>query len=134
MEAEGEVWIQQNYIKPTTSPATPSSKTAPLLLFLNGKFLLRPHVYGPRGAVGSASDSRARGPGFDSRSGHIRSFVLPLIQEGWRNYVHEVLVNRFDGLSLPRKSVVTLTDRPNMTLAVNPKGKTTTINLWLLSM
>ena len=31
-------------------------------------------------------------------------------------YVHEVLVNRLGGLSLPRKSVVRLTDRPDMTL------------------
>ena len=33
-------------------------------------------------------------------------------------YVHEVLVNRLGGLSLPRKSLVRLTDRPNMTLDV----------------
>ena len=33
-------------------------------------------------AVGSASDSRAKGPGFDTRSEHILSFLLPLIQEG----------------------------------------------------
>ena len=31
--------------------------------------------------------------------------------------MHEVLVNRLGGLSLPRKSVVRLTDRPDMTLA-----------------
>ena len=31
-------------------------------------------------------------------------------------YVHEVLVNRLDGLSRPRKSVFRLTDRPDMTL------------------
>ena len=30
--------------------------------------------------------------------------------------MHEVLVNRLEGLSLPRKSVVRLTDRPDMTL------------------
>ena len=36
----------------------------------------------------------------------------------WRKYVHEVLVNCLGGLSLPRKSVVRLTDRPDMTLAV----------------
>ena len=36
----------------------------------------------------------------------------------WRKYVHEVLVNRLGGLSLPRKSVVRLTDRPNMTFDV----------------
>ena len=33
-------------------------------------------------------------------------------------YVHEVLVNRLGGLSLPRKSVVRFTDRPEMTLDV----------------
>ena len=36
-----------------------------------------------------------------------------------RKNVHWVLVNRLVGLSLPRKSVVRLTDRPNMTLAVD---------------
>ena len=33
--------------------------------------------------------------------------------------MHEVLVNRLGGLSLPRKSVVMLTDRPDMTLDVD---------------
>ena len=32
--------------------------------------------------------------------------------------MHEVLVNRLGGLSLTRKSVVRLTDRPDMTLDV----------------
>ena len=36
----------------------------------------------------------------------------------WQKYVHEVLANRLGGLSLPRKSVVRLTDRPDMTLDV----------------
>ena len=36
-----------------------------------------------------------------------------------RKNVHWVLVNRLVGLSLPRKCVVRLTDRPNMTLAVD---------------
>ena len=44
----------------------------------------------------------------------------------WRKYVHEVLVNRLGGLSLPRKSVVRLTDRPDMTLDVN-RGRKKTI-------
>ena len=39
--------------------------------------------------------------------------------------MHEVLVNRLGGLSLPRKSVVRLTDRPDMTLDVYPGSKTT---------
>ena len=53
----------------------------------------------------------------------------------WRKYVHEVLVNRLGGLSLPRKSVVRLTDRPDMTLDVY-RGRKTTLqhynNLFLL--
>ena len=40
-------------------------------------------------------------------------------------YVHEVLVNHLEGLSLPRKSVVRLTDRPDMTLDVYCGHKTT---------
>ena len=32
--------------------------------------------------------------------------------------MHEVLINRLGGLSLPRKSVVRLTDRPDMTFDV----------------
>ena len=40
--------------------------------------------------------------------------------------MHEVLVNRLEGLSLPRKSVVRLTDRPDMTLDVYRGRKTTT--------
>ena len=44
----------------------------------------------------------------------------------WRKYVHEVLVNRLGGLSLPRKSAVRLTDRPDRTLDVYRGRKTTT--------
>ena len=44
----------------------------------------------------------------------------------WPKYVHEVLVNRLGGLSLPRKSVVRLTDCPDMTLDVY-RGRKTTI-------
>ena len=39
--------------------------------------------------------------------------------------MHEVLVNRLGGLSLPRKSVVRLTDRPDMTLDAYRGRKTT---------
>ena len=61
---------------------------------------------GPRSAVGSVSDSRARGTGFNTWSGHKLSFLLPLIQERavvsyWREYVHEVLANRFATDFLP---------------------------------
>ena len=40
--------------------------------------------------------------------------------------MHEVLVNRLGGLNLPRKSVVRLTDRLDMTLDVY-RGRKTTI-------
>ena len=40
--------------------------------------------------------------------------------------MHEVLVNHLGGLSLPRKSVVRLADRPDMTLDVYHGRKTTT--------
>ena len=40
--------------------------------------------------------------------------------------MHEVLVNRLGGLSLPRKSVVRLTDSPDMTLDAY-RGRKTTI-------
>ena len=40
--------------------------------------------------------------------------------------MHEVLVNRLGGLSLPKKSVVRLTDRLDMTLDVY-RGRKTTI-------
>ena len=39
--------------------------------------------------------------------------------------MHKVLVNRLGGLSLPRKSVVRLTDRPDMTIDVHRGRKTT---------
>ena len=38
--------------------------------------------------------------------------------------MHEVLVNRLGGLNLPRKSVVRLTDRPDLTLDVYRGRKT----------
>ena len=45
--------------------------------------------------------------------------------------MHEVLVNRLGGLSLPRKSVVRLTDRPDVTLDVY-RGRKTTIQQQLI--
>ena len=59
------------------------------------------------------------------------TFVSPADSRGavvsyWPKCVHEVLVNRLGGLSLPRKSVARLTDRPDMTLDVYRGRKTTT--------
>ena len=52
------------------------------------------HTAGPRRAVGSASDSRGRGPGFDTQSGHILSFLLPLIQEGQLSVTSESMCTK----------------------------------------
>ena len=57
---------------------------------------------------------------------YFRFFSRWAIVSYWRKYVHEVLVNHLEGLSLPRKSVVRLTDRPDMTLDVYRGRKTTT--------
>ena len=58
---------------------------------------------------------------------------LPLIKEGQLSVTGEVLVSSVGCLSLPRKSVVRLTDRPDMTLDVYRGRKTTTQQL-LMSM
>ena len=56
---------------------------------------------------------------------YISDLIPPLVGDSyWRKYVHEVLVNRFEGLSLSRKNVVRLTDRPDMTLDVYCGRKT----------
>ena len=57
---------------------------------------------------------------------HLNLVSRRAVVSYWRKYVHEVLVNRLGGLSLPRKSVVRLTDRPDMTLDVY-RGRKTTI-------
>ena len=46
-------------------------------------------------AVGSASDSRVRGLGFDTRSGHILSFLLPLFQEGQLSVTGESMCTKY---------------------------------------
>ena len=59
---------------------------------------------------------------FVSPSADLRRAVVTY----WRKYVHEVQVNHLGGLSLPRKSVVRLTDRPDMNIDVYRGRKTTT--------
>ena len=48
-----------------------------------------------------------------------------LVVSYWRKNGHRIPVNRLVGLSPPRKSVVRLTDRPAMTMAVN-RGRSVT--------
>ena len=40
------------------------------------------NIAGPHSAIGRAPDSQVRGPGFDTQSGNILSFLFPLFQEG----------------------------------------------------
>ena len=74
-------------------------------------FLFTKEAAGPRTAVGSTSDSRGRGAGFDIRSGHILSFLLSLIQEGQLSVTGESMCNHLGGLNLSRKSVVSTISR-----------------------
>ena len=50
---------------------------------------------GPRSTVDSASDSRARGPGFDTRFGHILSLLFPLTQEGQLSVTGESMCTKY---------------------------------------
>ena len=48
-------------------------------------------------------------PGLATYFVSASAFSRRAVVSYWRKYVHEVLVNRLGGLSLPRKSVVRLT-------------------------
>ena len=50
---------------------------------------------GPHSPVGSTSDAQATGPGFDTRSGHIILFLLPLIQEGQLSVTGESVCTKY---------------------------------------
>ena len=76
------------------------------------------HPTGKSGVLGSIASWQHT---FVSPSAFSRRAVVSY----WRKYVHEVLVNRLGGLSLPRKSVVRFTDRPDMTLDFYRDRKTT---------
>ena len=53
------------------------------------------HLAGSHGAVGSASDSRVRVPGLDTRLGHIPSFLLPMPQEGQLSVTGESMCTKY---------------------------------------
>ena len=53
------------------------------------------HTAGPRSAIGRAPDSYVRGPGFDTRSGNILSFLLPLFQEGQLSVTGESMCTKY---------------------------------------
>ena len=45
--------------------------------------------------VNRKSDSYVRGPGFDTRSGNILSFLLPLFQEGQLSVTGESMCTKY---------------------------------------
>ena len=69
---------------------------------------------------GSSSDSRARGPGFETQSGNILLLFLPLIQEVQLSVTGKRLCTKYLHAQ-GKKSVVRSTDRPDMTIAVYRK-------------
>ena len=59
------------------------------------KLLISQSKARPRSAVGRALDSLVRDPGFDTRSGHILSFLLTLIQEGQSSVTGESMCMKY---------------------------------------
>ena len=49
----------------------------------------------PSSAIGRALDSQVRGPGFDTWSGNILSFLLPLFQEGQLQVTGESMCTKY---------------------------------------
>ena len=54
-----------------------------------------PNIAGPRSAIGRAPGSLVGGPGFDTRSGNILSFLLPLFQEGQLSVTGESMCTKY---------------------------------------
>ena len=92
---------------------------------------LIPRLIGPGRVAQSVGHLTHRSGVHGSIPGRQHTFISPsafsrrAVVSYWRKYVRGVLVNRLGGLSLPRKSVVRLTDRPDMTLDVYHGRKTT---------
>ena len=87
-------------------------------------FIEKKHSHGSSTFINRLGHLTHKSGVLGSIPGRQNTFVSPsafsrrAVVSYWRKYVHEVLVNRLGGLSLPRKSVVRLTDRPDMTLDV----------------
>ena len=62
---------------------------------LTEEYVLHLPSAGPRSAIGRAPDSEVRGPGFDTRSGNILSFLLPLFQEGQLSVTGESMCTKY---------------------------------------
>ena len=67
----------------------------PYMMHIMSTCVLDCIVAGPRSAIGRAPDSQVRGPGFDTRSGNILSFLLPLFQEGQLSVTGESMCTKY---------------------------------------
>ena len=54
-----------------------------------------PVTAGPRSAIGRAPDSYVKGPGFDTQSGNILSFLFLLFQEGQLSVTGESMCTKY---------------------------------------
>ena len=105
---------------PLPTPMLPSVSRCKLLILVPGRVAQSVgHLTRKSGVLGSI-------PVWPHTFVFPSSYSRGAVVSYWRKYVHEVLVNRLGGLSLPRKSVVRVTDRPDMTLDVYSGRKTTT--------
>ena len=59
------------------------------------KSILLPNQQPGRVAQSVGLLTRVRGPGFDTRSGHILSFLLPLFQEGLLSVTGESMCTKY---------------------------------------
>ena len=66
-----------------------------VFLYLMYSLLPKDLTHGLHSAVGRASDSRARGSRFDTWSGHLLSFLLPLFQEGQLSLTDESMCTKY---------------------------------------
>ena len=88
-------------------------------------------IYEPGRVAPSVGHLTRKSGVLGSIPGWQHSFVSPpafsrrAVVSYWRKYVHKELVNRLGGLRLSWKSVVRLTDHPDMTLDVYRGRKTT---------
>ena len=77
-----------------------------MTLFMNCLFLMASKITGIASTIFLLkSDLRAQYLGFDTRSGHLLSFLLPLTEEGQLLITGESKCSKFrlEDLSLPRK-------------------------------
>lgn len=86
-----------------------------------------------RSAVANTSDSRARDPGFGTRSGNMLSFLFPLIQGQFSWLLAKVCALLSTGLPL-RSSTVRLIGRLNMTrLLIVDATNNNVPDLWVMA-